>query len=196
MALSRDQYRELMNQLAPPGSALPQAPDSVWQQLLAARAGVFERVDSRADVLIEEADPRTAYELLSDWERVAGLPDPCVDREQTIAERRAALLRVLTSTGGASRKYFQEVAADLGYDVTVEDYTAYTVADTVDKPIYGIAWRWAFTVRSAEETVSYFTVDGGVSEALASWGNDRLECVIERLKPAHTRVIFAYGEDD
>lgn len=195
MALSRDQYRELMNQLAPPGSALPQSPDSTWQLLLEARAGVFESVDARADVLIEESDPRTAYELLSDWERVAGLPDPCVDREQTIAERRAALLRVLTSTGGASRKYFQELAADLGYDVTVEDYTAHTVGDPVDKPIYGIAWRWAFTVRSAEETVTYHAVTGDVGEALATWGNDRLECVIERLKPAHTRVLFAYGDD-
>jgi uncharacterized protein YmfQ (DUF2313 family) len=196
MALSREQYRDLMNMLAPPGRALPQSSDTNWQKLTYARAGLFQRVDARADLLVEEADPRTAYELLPDYERAFGLPDPCVKREQTVAERRAALLRVLTGTGGASRKYFKGVAADLGYDIEVEDYTPYTVADPVDKPIYGLEWRWTWTVRAPEQTVDVFTTKSTVSEPLATWGNDRLECVISRLKPAHTLVLFAYGEND
>ncbi|MOA66858.1 hypothetical protein D3C78_1937710 [compost metagenome] len=33
-------------------------------------------------------------------------------------------------------------------------------------------------------------------EPLRAWGNDTLECKIEQLKPAHTRVIYGYGRVD
>ncbi|KGE77405.1 YmfQ family protein [Halomonas salina] len=194
MALTRDDYHALLQALVPPGQALPRDPDSQWQRLLETRAGAFQRLDARGDRLLEEADPRTASDLLSDWERVTGLPDPCVTGEQTLDARRAAVVRVLTGTGGASRAYFEALAASLGYQVTVEDYTAHTVGDDVATPLRGLAWRWAWTVRGPENTVSYHRVTDGVDEPLASWGNERLECVIGRLKPAHTHVLFAYGE--
>lgn len=194
MALTRDDYRDILDALSPPGQALPRESDSTWQRLLDARAGAFQRVDGRAQTLLEEADPRTTYELLPDWERVAGLPDPCVTGDQTVAERQAALVRVLTGTGGASRVYFIALAAALGYAIDVEDYTAHSVGDTVDTPIRGIEWRWAWTVRAPADTVNDLTVVAGVDEPLASWGNQRLECVISRYKPAHTLVLFAYGE--
>ncbi|SDK32411.1 YmfQ family protein [Billgrantia gudaonensis] len=194
MALSRADYHAILHALAPPGRALPRDPETLWQRLLEARAGAFARLDGRADTLLEEADPRTAVDLLPDWERVTGLPDPCVTGEQTASERRDAVVRVLTGTGGASRSYFEGLAADLGYDVTVEDYTAHTVGSDVAEPLRGIDWRWAWTVRGPEQSVRYFDVDGTVDEALATWGNERLECVISRLKPAHTLVLFAYGE--
>ncbi|MCE8027553.1 DUF2313 domain-containing protein [Halomonas daqingensis] len=196
MALSASDYHGILDALAPPGQALPRDPGSSWQRLLAARAEAFRRVDGRADTLLEEADPRTAYDLLSDWERTFGLPDPCVSGEQTVAERRGALLRALTGTGGASRAYFIELAAALGYEIAIEEYTAHTVGATVDHPLYGIAWRWAWTARGPKVTVNYLAVNSGVDEPLASWGNERLECVFNRAKPAHTHLIYAYGEAD
>lgn len=195
MALTRDDYHGILDALAPPGQALPKDPDSLWQRLLEARAGAFSRVDGKADVLLEEADPRTALDLLPDWERVAGLPDPCVTGEQTIAARQGAVVRVLTGTGGASRPYFIGLAADLGYDIEIEDYTAHTVGSDVSEPLRSIDWRWAWTVLAPEESVEEMTVLSGVNEPLASWGNERLECVISRLAPAHTIVLFAYGEE-
>tara|TARA_B100000700_G_scaffold15695_1_gene15458 strand:+ start:6083 stop:6670 length:588 start_codon:yes stop_codon:yes gene_type:complete len=194
MALTRDDYHGILDALAPPGQALPSNPESLWQRLLEARAGAFARLDGRADRLLEEADPRTASELLPDWERVTAMPDLCVEAEQTLAERRAAVERVMAGTGGASTAYFIELAAALGYTIEIEDYTAHTVGAGVDAPMRGIDWRWAWTVRAPEDTVAWFAVDGGVNEPLASWGNERLECVISRLKPAHTLVLFAYGE--
>lgn len=193
MALTREDYRRALHALLPPGQALPADAESRWQQLLEALAGALARVDARAAQLLEEADPRTTYELLPDWERVAGLPDPCVPSEQTVDERRAALLRVLTSTGGQSRAYFIDLAASLGFEITIEEHQPHTVGDDVAHAIQGDAWRWAWTVRAPEETVTYLTVAGAVPEPLATWGNERLECVIERSRPAHTNVLFAYG---
>jgi len=195
MALTRDDYHGILHALAPPGKALPRDPESTWQRLLAARAGAFSRLDGRSAALLEEADPRTASELLPDWERVTGLPDPCVTGEQTAAERSDAVVRVLTGTGGASRPYFIGLAADLGYDIEIEDYTAHTVTSDVSEPLRSIEWRWAWTVRGPEVTVRDKNVVSGADEPLASWGNERLECVISRLAPAHTLVLFAYGEE-
>jgi len=194
MALTRDDYTDQLNALTPPGRALPRESDSQWQRLTQARAGAFSRIDGRAASLHEEADPRTTLELLPDWERVTAMPDPCVIGEQTVSERQDAVVRVLTGTGGASRPYFIGLAADLGYDIEVEDYTAHTVGSDVGEPMRSIDWRWAWAIRAAEETVRALTVNSGVNEALASWGNERLECVFERLAPAHSILIFAYGE--
>jgi uncharacterized protein YmfQ (DUF2313 family) len=63
----------------------------------------------------------------------------------------------------------------------------------VNLPIYGDLWRFAWQVNAPATTVEQFTVMGGVDEALQSWGNELLECLISRLKPAHTNVLFAYS---
>lgn len=193
MALTAADYRRQLAALAPPGQALPDSTDSNWQKLLDALAVLFGEVDARAEVLMTELDPRSARELLTDWERVTDLPDTCVPGEQTEAERRDSVMRVLTSTGGQSRDYYIEMAAELGYDITITEHHPHSVEETVDFPVNGGAWQFAWTVRAAGETVRYLTTTSDVSEALATWGNERLECVIERYKPAHTYVIFAYG---
>lgn len=195
MALTQADYHRQLKALLPPGRVLPEDADSNWQKLMLALSGLFDRVDARAAALLDEIDPRTAEEMLTDWERVTGMPDPCVTGDQTIAERRAAVMRVLTSTGGQSRAYFIEMAAALGYTITIEEHRPQTVGDAVDYPVNGADWQYAWTVNAQEETVSYLTVTSDVSEALASWGNERLECVIKRYKPAQTYVLFAYGSN-
>jgi uncharacterized protein YmfQ (DUF2313 family) len=42
------------------------------------------------------------------------------------------------------------------------------------------------------DTRSTLTVNGRVSDPLAAWGNTLLECVMRRLKPAHTTLLFSY----
>ena len=64
--------------LQPPGAALPREPESVWARLLAALADGFDRVEARAGDLVTESDPRTCNDMLTDWERVCGLPAECM----------------------------------------------------------------------------------------------------------------------
>ena len=54
------------------------------------------------------------------------------------------------------------------------------------------AWAFAWAVNATSTTVNELTVDDTVDDPLAYWGNAILECVLERIKPAHTYVVFAY----
>ncbi len=193
MGMTAEQYREQLLAASPRGDAWPRDPDSVFAETLHGLAIELARIDARGDDLIEEADPRTTLELLTDWERAFGLPEKCLALPDTLEERRLVLHEKVTRIGGQSPGYYIAVAARLGFVITITEFRPYTVADTVDTPIYGIDWIFAWRVNAPAETVRYFTVPSGVNEPLADWGNEILECVISRLKPAHTHVQFAYG---
>lgn len=195
MALTATDYLAQLQALLPQGFAWPRQADAALTKLLLAWADEMARIDGRAADLVEEVDPRTTAELLADWERVAGLPDSCVVAygvTQTAAQRRNALVAKLTTIGGQSAAYYIALAASLGYTITITEYKTFTVRSKVNDPLNDLPWRFTFTVNAPLNTVRRFTVRSAVNEPLAAWGNELLECVISRLKPAHTHVLFAY----
>lgn len=195
MGLTAADYLAQLQGLLPPGPAWPSDPDAILTHLLQALADEAARVDNRAVQLIEEADPRTTSELLADWERVAGLPDPCVVAAgvtQSTAQRRAALLARLTTLGGQSAAYFIALAAALGYAVTITEFHLHDVLDDIDYPLYAAPWQFAWQVNAALNSVFELTVIDTVDDALAAWSNVALECVINRFKPAQTLALFSY----
>lgn len=191
--MTADQYRDQLQALLPQGAVWPRDRGSTLSGILQGFALELARVDLRGEQLVEEADPRTTQEMLSDWERVAGLPDPCVGPGQTTGQRRAALLQKLTKLGGQSPAYYVEVALALGFAITIDEYLEHTVEDDVENELFGTEWAYAWRVNSALNTVVELTVADTVDDPLAYWSNVPLECVISRLKPAHTVVIFAYS---
>jgi uncharacterized protein YmfQ (DUF2313 family) len=108
-------YLAMLQSLLPVGQAWTRAPEANLTKLLLAVAAELSKIHGRADDLINESDPRTTLEMLADWEITAGLPDTCTGGEDTIQERRAAVVQRITSTGGQSRSYFLSIAAVLGY---------------------------------------------------------------------------------
>lgn len=173
-------YREQLRKLLPSGRIWPTAEDSLLMRLLHGLAEELARVHQRTLDLIGELDPRTTSEMIDDWERALGLPDPCAEPPATLEARRAEVVRKLTKTGNQSPQFFIDVAALFGFTVTI---TEFYDADP-------FKWR----VNAPEETVTYFRAGAGrAGDRLATWGNHLLECVIERLKPAHTTVVFAYS---
>lgn len=195
MGLTATDYLRQLQALLPPGPAWPKDDAATLTHLLSALAAELARVDGQALTLVEEADPRTVAELFADWERVAGLPDACAQAfggDQTLAQRRAALVGRLTTLGGQSPAYYIGVAAALGYAITITEFRAHTVNDDVDSSLYSEAWSFAWQVNAALNNITELTVDGTVDDPLAAWGNSLLECVINRLKPAHTTVLFSY----
>ena len=79
--------------------------------LLLGVAQEFVRLEDRALTLVDEADPRTTTEMLSDWETTAGLPDPCHGLGATVEARRAELVARLTALGSCSRAFYIGIAA-------------------------------------------------------------------------------------
>lgn len=195
MGLTATDYLAQLQALLPQGPAWPRDADAELTRLLTAWADELARVDGRTLDLVEEADPRTTAELLADWERVVGLPDPCVAAlaaTQTTAQRRAALVGKLTTIGGQSAAYYIALAASLGYAITVTEFTLHDVEDDVEHALTAAPWQFAWQVNAAQDTVGVLAVTDTVEDPLAWWGNELLECVISRLKPAHTHVLFAY----
>jgi uncharacterized protein YmfQ (DUF2313 family) len=179
----------------PPGAAWRLESDSVLSAFMLAVAEELARVDGRAEDLMRELDPRTTTELLPDWERVMGLPDPCVSAAQTIQERRAAIVAKLTTIGGQSRQFFIGLAAALGYVITITEFNPFLAGHSVaGDALTNGDWQHAWQVGAPETTVRDFRAgQSAAGEALRDWGNEELECAISSRAPAHTIPIFAYG---
>jgi uncharacterized protein YmfQ (DUF2313 family) len=138
---SGDDYREAFFNLLPNGQAWPKhALDSVLFGTVDGLCQYWGFVDGRAaDLLERESDPRKTIELLPDWERNWGLPDPCYTAPQTIAERQAALVARMTLWGSQSRQFYIDFAKQLGYTITISEYRPFMVGmDRVgDSRVYG-----------------------------------------------------------
>jgi len=192
MALTSADYLQQLQDLLPQGPAWPRDPDALVTKILYNFADEFARVDIRIDDLLNEADPRTTFELLTDWERVCGLPDGCVGEQDGLQARRAAVLGRLTSIGGQSIDYFESLAATIGYTITITEYEVHDCEDDCDTQINEETWAYVFDVNAATTTVRELDCEDDCDTALAIWGNALLECMINRLKPAHTLAIFKY----
>jgi len=194
--MDRAAYLAQLQALLPPGDAWPRHPDAALTQLLDALAAELTRIDARADDLLDEADPRSTAELLTDWERVTGLPDPCVGdlADQTIEGRRERVAQRLTSRGGQSRAFFIAMAEALGYaPVTITEFRSFTCNSYCDEGLDPDPWRYVWRINAPAVTIEEMSCESSCNEAIRTWGNEVLECVINRFRPAHTHVLFGYG---
>lgn len=193
-------YARQMAQLLPRGPAWNFAPDGPFAQLLLALGAEFARIDTRSLDLIEEADPRTTLEMLPDWERVAGLPDTCTGAPDEVSERQAALHQKIAGLGGQNRAAFIEIAARLGYQTEIEEHRPARIGDRVGDPVNGQDWAFAWTLNirpfegylEESEFLAVAEIGDRVGVRLRGFGALDLECVIRRMAPAHTHVLFAY----
>jgi uncharacterized protein YmfQ (DUF2313 family) len=235
---SGDDYASGMRDLLPKGLAWPRDPSTVLQKVVKGLAQIWGYVDSRAaDLLERESDPRTTIELLPDWERNWGLPDPCYEAPQSIDERQLALVMRMTIQGAQSREFYISVAAQIGYHITITEYRPFFVAmdGCGDCRVYGVAppdpmrnqwgqpimnargdapvangdlseWpnyglgplenRYYWTVHVDQAKLTWFRCASGqcgVDPHLRIGTADDLECLLNRWKPAHTKIIFDYS---
>lgn len=232
-----EDYADAMQALLPLGQAWPRADDSVLMRVVRGLTRIWGDFELRASTLLEvESDPRITMELLPDWERNWGLPDPCYSAPQTIGERQQALVMRMTMEGGASREFFIGVAASIGYTITISEYRVFVcgIDRCGDNRVYGTGVpmynEWGIPILNSRGVpVSYgelsawpnyglgppsnrfywqVHVDGvklvwfrvgagggqtGVDPHLRIGLADDLECLLNRWKPAHTKIIFDYS---
>ena len=194
MAYSADDYKHQAQKLSPKGAAWPiDEPESLLNKLLGALSIESERIDNRAEDLLKEVDPRQTSELLADFERLCGLPEGCYPVPESTIERRNAVIAKLLARGGQSRQYFIDVAASLGIPITIEEFEPLKAGFRAGDRCYSQEWRWVWRVHAPSVTIYKFRAgQSKAGDPLATWGNKMLECIIKRLKPAHTKVLFAY----
>jgi len=190
MALSANDYAALIEGLTPKGPA--------WQDdtLRGNWSVELARLDVRIWALLDEADPRTTTDLLTDWERVLGLPDDCMAQlPLSMNERRLIAWQRLTELGGQSRQYFIELAARFGEPgVTITEFRQMTCNDHCNDALYSQAdeFVWRVNFPRPADTVRPMNCSDDCNDALQMHSLSLAECPITERKPAHTTVLFAY----
>jgi uncharacterized protein YmfQ (DUF2313 family) len=195
MGLSAEDYLEMSQNLLPSGPAWPREQDAFVTRLLDAWAQEFARIEARVDALIEEADLRTAIELLADWERNYGLPDECYPESATIAERRGRLLQKVAFQGGQSRQFFIDFIGALGYQgAEVAEFRPFRANGKCNAALNQGGWRYAWRVSvPATSTEVRFKATSGANEPLTRFGDPGLACIFAKYKPTHTILYIGYG---
>lgn len=208
-------YLVHLQHLLPRGLAWTRALGARLTGLLHGSAEELARLDGEVHRLLDEILPSTTVDGLSDWERVLGLPDACTGPEETFAQRRAAVLQKLVRPVGQNAAYFIMLAKTLGYEeAEVVTFPPFRVevsgaedalndapggaiwdADGEAQPDHWHGWDYAWLLSVSGQPVREFKVEeSGAEDRLREWGDSRLECVINRAKPAHTVALFGYEQ--
>jgi uncharacterized protein YmfQ (DUF2313 family) len=194
-----EDYAQVLADLLPRGWAWPRDPQTVLMRVFAGLAVEYSRVNVRDCDLLAESYPGTAFETLPDWERITGLPDECLPAgDDNLQRRRAAVLFKLAARGGASKEYFIWIASILGFEITITEFQPFRAGrNRAGDRVYGEDWNYVWRVNAYDYTFVFFRAGRSTaSNRLREWGNAILECVLNRLKPAHTILLFGYYPRD
>jgi uncharacterized protein YmfQ (DUF2313 family) len=220
-------YTHALSYLLPRGFAWPRDDDSVLMRTVRGLAqiwgspgvepvsdvaGTTQIVDARAGDLLEtESDPRHTVELLPDWERNWGLPDPCFPSALSIPQRQSLLVMIMTLLGAQSRAFFQWASGWVGYTIHIKEFAPFmagvsecgdTRYEYDDTGLY--RWyigppemRFAWTINADTAVLQWFRASqsqAGVDPHLRVILESPVACLLERWKPAHTEIFFEYPD--
>ncbi len=200
-------FRHAFLAALPVGAIWPRSEGSVLWKIATALTAVTARWASRAgQFLLVEAFPPRSLTTLADWERVFGLPEPCLTiTSQTLAERQQALLgKLQRRPGRQDRQYLIDLAATIGYAITITEFIPFTFALSglgwTSPPYCGFGWpqmRFVWSVKVSGPRITWYSVGAlggrfGTDTHLTIARASDLECLLRKLKPAHTNLIFNY----
>ncbi len=177
MGMTVEAYARQLTQLLPRGPLWTTEAGSTLGKLLLGLSEELARIDARGEVLLDEADPRTADETLEDWERVLGITPPDGATEN---KRRVAAAAKYVARGGQTPSYFVALAASLGITATVTEIPPH---------------RWRMNVTETPYAVVEHTLRAGIGRAGQTLGSrtvPELETPVNAAKPAHSLALFVY----
>ncbi|HCD7552969.1 TPA: DUF2313 domain-containing protein [Citrobacter farmeri] len=165
---------------------LPRGP--AWSEqdpLMAGLAPAFAAIHQRTTDLIRETNPAQTTELIDRWEYCLALPDSCsVPGVDTIQQRQQRLAIKFNLTGAITEQFYLEVLSELGYP----DATISTFSDEAR------AYTWQVNMGGSGTPITNMTCLGNCNDFIRTWGDTAAECVLDKLCPSHTILIFVYPE--
>lgn len=187
--------KDKIRQLLPPGPAWELEAGTTKEALIEAIADIYARIYQRTSILIRDSNPLYAAEMFESREAEAALPDPCWGGDATMLERHEGLIHRWRSRGGQSPAYYKALAESIGFSIEVEEYRHFQAgASHAGDKVSNDSWNHAWAVIASNEHIKDIMVAGfgSAGDPLKKWGNEMLECMIERYKPAHTTVLYKY----
>lgn len=170
-------FLKVLQQLLPPGLVWSRSIGTRLSRVLHGTAEELTRVNARTRALIEESIPATSTDggLLSDWERVVGLPEfgyVAADDD----ERRTLLTAKLAAQGGQDAPYFLSLAIAAGCDDAEVSDGPLTHVWQVKTPAH------VSLLRGGDRPGRPLSFDTAASK--------RLAMALKKCSPAHTYVWF------
>lgn len=183
-------YADTLLGLLPPVAYARNAPKIRAQAQI--DGAVLDNIRESADAALAVIEPRTAGNMLPDWERLLYLDAKGRNHQQRVL----AVMAKLNETGGLSIPYFIRLAASIGYEIEITEPQPFRAGvnragDRIAPP--EIIWVWWVNVKNGDNRISRFRA--GISAAgdrLTDYGDAAIETLFQDLKPAHTDVRFTY----
>lgn len=183
MAHTINDYLALLKALLPRGRAWNRN-DPVLIEVLTAEAAEFARVDGRLDDLLLERSTLTTTELIGEHEADYGLPDGELPyNPNDLVSQRIALNAKLRAIGGQNPQYFIDLAAALGYTITITQWQPFWVG-----------YSTAGSGVGDQRVIHYWTVNILSTPTAPKFG-DELLSAFPKYAPANGHLLFAYYGD-
>lgn len=201
MARTAEEYFLAIQTDLPTGEAWPKERDGIAEALWHVVAEQLAQVEQRADQLQNEADPRTTVEMLEDWERILGLPDPCLGPEPETIRRRESVVIKETAQGTLNLNAYQDIAVAMGYDVTFREYRPFRCGKSQCSANDGLADAQVIhKLRVLVKGPRKIRFRCGVGQCgkdplTKTIGGEDLVCVLRRELPADLQKIFEVDEE-
>lgn len=201
---NKEELAEQLNKLMPPGTIFNNVKGSTCNLLFEALSSTYKSYLDSLENLPIESNPLTSSELLDIRYQEAGLPYSC-DRTlpQTTEEQRFDILTAWRSVGGCTKQFFLDLLTGLGVQASiVENYSAPATATCVgacNLPLDDISKAWTWTINYVDdafipgtEFISGANTAGEPLGTVPTIGSviNKFQCYIEKVKPAHTTVIY------
>lgn len=146
-------HHQALRALFPVGRFWQWHPDSRITKLADALSLELQWISTRAQKLLNEADPRTCEETIGQWESMLSLPD-VEPVPHLLGDRRAAVHARLIAVPGQDLASWQEVASALGYTIQIHrlnDPFLATSECTHDCQEWGSDWAWAWQITTPSQ---------------------------------------------
>lgn len=153
----------------------------------------LEAAEVSAEGLLLEMRPETTNQLLPDWEEYLGLPE-CADVKQTVDSRRDAVTEKYYRKGGLQTWNIEKLAADLGFDIEVQELFPHHCLRGCTYPLYEEKYRHILRIYVKGITQAYATCLDDCLTPLVSDTAAILECTLNKFKMGGKYYEFIYEE--
>lgn len=199
--------------LLPRGMSWYKGSDGVFYRLMKGFAYAVLEIYNLVELFVKESSP-THTGSFSEWEDELQLPEKGVVYSGTAADiaakRRSEIYRKSCKKGGCSISFFKSIAALFGINANIYEYWlnpsefSQITDDEDQKRFYWMirsnsGMSGVIDLRCGNEKGEYQGEEFVCGNArsgmrLRSWGNPDFYAMIEKLKPAHTKCLYAYSQ--
>jgi uncharacterized protein YmfQ (DUF2313 family) len=174
VSLTTEGYKHVVKGLFPSGSAWKLEPGKNITALAEGFAPEMSRYDSSLSGFLTEVNPGTSIDLLPEWENLLGCP---WNGSDPVSVRQANVLARLTAAGDQSVEYFIGLAKNLGFDLTITEFTQSVAGSYAGCPCVNQYWK--------------FTALFNLPVTPGNAGNKGiLQEIVGENQPAHIFIIF------